>query len=116
VEQVTEYRDEFEAVQARLDGEGIDYELRELVRGKPAGEDLVTLAAEVDADLIVIGLRRRSPVGKLVLGSNAQDILLQRTARSSRSRPSEAAPSYPIRPAGGWDTFASTGIRGKVVP
>jgi nucleotide-binding universal stress UspA family protein len=76
VEQVTEYREEFEAVQQRLDGEGIQYELRELVRGKPAGEDLVTLANEVDADLIVIGLRRRSPVGKLVLGSNAQDILL----------------------------------------
>ena len=29
-----------------------------------------------DADLIVVGLRRRSPVGKLVLGSMSQDILL----------------------------------------
>jgi nucleotide-binding universal stress UspA family protein len=37
---------------------------------------MVEIADEEGADLIVIGLRRRSPVGKLVLGSNAQDILL----------------------------------------
>ncbi len=40
-------------------------------------EDLVRQAAEADAELIVIGLRRRSPVGKLILGSGAQRILLE---------------------------------------
>lgn len=34
------------------------------------------LAAELGADLIIIGARRRSPVGKLFLGSSAQEILL----------------------------------------
>lgn len=76
VEQLATYREEFEALKRELTAAGIDYELRELVRGKPAGEDLVDFATEEGADLIVIGLRRRSPVGKLVLGSNAQDILL----------------------------------------
>jgi nucleotide-binding universal stress UspA family protein len=76
-EQIAAYRDEFAEVEQRLAASGVDHQLRELVRGKPAGEDLVALANEEDADLIVIGLRRRSPVGKLVLGSNAQDILLQ---------------------------------------
>jgi len=33
-------------------------------------------AKEHGAELIVVGLRRRSPVGKLVLGSMSQDILL----------------------------------------
>jgi nucleotide-binding universal stress UspA family protein len=76
-ERYAEYREKFDALKERLKATGVPFELRELVRGKPAGEDLVALANEEGADLIVIGLRRRSPVGKLVLGSNAQDILLQ---------------------------------------
>ena len=50
--------------------------MRQLVRGNEPAEDLITVANETDADLIVIGLRRRTPVGKLILGSNAQRILL----------------------------------------
>nr|MBA2445949.1 universal stress protein [Nocardioidaceae bacterium] len=52
------------------------HEIRQLVRGLDPAEDLINLASELSADLIVIGLRRRSPVGKLILGSNAQRILL----------------------------------------
>jgi nucleotide-binding universal stress UspA family protein len=51
--------------------------LREFVLGRSPSEDLVAFAEEVNAELLVIGIRRRSPVGKLVLGSNAQDILLR---------------------------------------
>jgi nucleotide-binding universal stress UspA family protein len=50
--------------------------VRQLVRGNEPAEDLIAVANETDADLIVIGLRRRTPVGKLILGSNAQRILL----------------------------------------
>jgi nucleotide-binding universal stress UspA family protein len=69
-------REGFEATEARLRREGIDHSVRQLVRDVPAGEDLVAFAREEAADLIVIGIRRRSPVGKLVLGSNAQHVLL----------------------------------------
>lgn len=55
---------------------GVAHDVRQLVRGMDPAEDLVNVAAEVDAELIVIGLRRRSPVGKLILGSNAQRVLL----------------------------------------
>jgi nucleotide-binding universal stress UspA family protein len=63
-------------VKAELSDKGVDHDLRQLVRGMDPAEDLVNVAAEVDAELIVIGLRRRSPVGKLILGSNAQRVLL----------------------------------------
>jgi nucleotide-binding universal stress UspA family protein len=74
------YRDELEGVERRLRQEGVAAEIRELVLGRSPSEDIVALASEADVDLIVIGLRRRSPVGKLVLGSNAQDILLRAEA------------------------------------
>lgn len=70
------YTEALRAVGQRLDSEPIRYEIRELVRGNAPGDDLLSFAREEDVSLIVIGLRRRSPVGKLVLGSNAQDILL----------------------------------------
>ncbi len=46
------------------------------VRGLEAGEDLVELANEYKVDEIVIGVRRRSKVGKLLFGSTAQYVIL----------------------------------------
>jgi nucleotide-binding universal stress UspA family protein len=54
----------------------VDVEVHSLVRGNEPAEDLIQVAGEVGADFIVIGLRRRTPVGKLILGSNAQRVLL----------------------------------------
>ncbi len=63
-------------VRTQLTAAGIQHEVRQLVRGADPADDLVSVAAEVSAEIIIIGLRRRSPVGKLILGSNAQRILL----------------------------------------
>jgi nucleotide-binding universal stress UspA family protein len=62
-------------VEQRLMESGLAFEVRG-VRGADPADDIVTAAAELRADLVVIGLRRRSPVGKLLLGSHAQRILL----------------------------------------
>jgi nucleotide-binding universal stress UspA family protein len=64
------------ALEAKLTESGLEYDVRRLVRGFEPAEDLIGIAEDCDADLIVIGLRRRTPVGKLILGSNAQRILL----------------------------------------
>jgi nucleotide-binding universal stress UspA family protein len=57
-------------------GRSIDLDVRVLSQRHDVAEDLVAVATETEAEVIVIGLRRRSPVGKLLLGSNAQRILL----------------------------------------
>jgi nucleotide-binding universal stress UspA family protein len=63
-------------VRARLDPTGVAYEIVQLVRGHDASEELVDEADRVKASMIVIGLRRRTPTGKLITGSQAQRILL----------------------------------------
>lgn len=67
---------ELNAVRRTLEESGVDFEVRQLVRGFEPAEDLLSIAEANAAELVVIGLRRRSPVGKLILGSNAQRVLL----------------------------------------
>ncbi|MGV3759781.1 MAG: universal stress protein [Actinomycetota bacterium] len=74
--EVIAYREALREVEGRLQAEGVDHQVVELVRGNTPAEDLLEVADEHGAELIVIGVRRRSPVGKLILGSNAQDVLL----------------------------------------
>lgn len=42
-----------------------------------AGEDLIRFANDQQVDEIVIGLRKRSQLGKLLFGSNSRHILLE---------------------------------------
>lgn len=59
-----------------LEGKGLACQTHLLIRGLEAGEDLVQFAAEHDAGEIVMGIRRRSKVGKLLFGSTAQYVIL----------------------------------------
>jgi len=48
-----------------------------LIRGMAPGEDLVEFAKEANVDEIIVGVKRRSKVGKLLMGSTAQFVILQ---------------------------------------
>ncbi len=63
-------------VRALLDDTGVPHEIRQQPSGHEPADQVVDIADEVGAELIVIGMRRRSAVGKLLLGSTAQRILL----------------------------------------
>lgn len=55
---------------------GVDVEVRQDAHAGDLSDEVVRVAGAVDASVIVIGMRRRSPVGKLLMGSTAQRILL----------------------------------------
>ena len=63
--------------EAKIRKKGIDVEIHHMVRGLSAGEDLVTFGNEIGADLIVIGIEKRSKVSKLMFGSTAQFTILE---------------------------------------
>jgi nucleotide-binding universal stress UspA family protein len=63
-------------VNRALTDEDVPSEPHFLVRGLSPGEDLVQFAKENGVDEMIIGVRRRSKVGKLVFGSTAQYVIL----------------------------------------
>jgi nucleotide-binding universal stress UspA family protein len=55
---------------------GVEFELTQPV-GVDTAEELLKAMDRDDAELLVIGIRHRSPVGKLLLGSVSQQVLLE---------------------------------------
>jgi nucleotide-binding universal stress UspA family protein len=65
-----------ERVQALLAASGVDAEFKQFVRGNNAVAEIEALVEALQVRLLVIGLRKRTAVGKLIMGSVAQEILL----------------------------------------
>lgn len=64
-----------EEIKGRLASEGVEHCTHEYVRGNTPAQDIMQAVDDHDADMIVIGIRKRSTTGKILLGSNALDIL-----------------------------------------
>jgi nucleotide-binding universal stress UspA family protein len=67
---------DLDAIRAQLSDAGIDHEVLQPTNGLSAADEMLLAAAAHQASRIVIGIRRRSPVGKLFTGSTAQQVLL----------------------------------------
>ncbi len=68
---------------------GVEFSIRQQVRGREAAEEIVEVLHETNAELCVIGLRRRSAVGKMLLGSNAHRVLMEAPCQVLAVKPSD---------------------------
>jgi nucleotide-binding universal stress UspA family protein len=67
---------DLEWVRTTAEEAGVEVTIRQELRGRDAADELLDVLEEVDASLCVIGIRKRSAVGKMLLGSNANQILM----------------------------------------
>ena len=67
---------DFERVQEILANTGLKAEIKQYVRGKNAVEEIEAMVESLQVSMLVIGLRKRTAVGKLIMGSVAQELLL----------------------------------------
>ena len=65
-----------QSAEEELKKEQIPCETHLLVRGMSPEDDLLTYAEEEGVDELVIGIRKRSKMGKLLFGSTAQYLIL----------------------------------------
>ncbi len=70
------YVEVLEGISERLDAAGIEHATHDYIKGQAPAEDIIECAESTGAELIVIGLRSRTKTGKFLLGSVAQDVLL----------------------------------------
>ena len=68
--------DQLQAVRDRAEAAGVSYEVVHSIVGREPADHVVEVADKAHASLLVIGLRRRTSVGKFLLGSSASMILM----------------------------------------
>ncbi len=80
------------AAEENLNQGGITCKTHLLIRGLSPGEDIVKFAKDNNIDQIIIGVERRSKVGKFVMGSMAQYVILKAPCPVLTVKSSEIVP------------------------
>lgn len=68
--------EDLDVVRRTLEDSGVPFHLEQHVAGKGGADDVLELADRLRPSIIVIGIRHRTPTGKMITGSDAQRILL----------------------------------------
>ncbi len=76
-ENIVKAESKLEKIKMSFKADDIPCETQTSVSFQSPGEDLVRFAKDNDVDEIIIGVKRKSKVGKLVFGSTAQHIILE---------------------------------------
>lgn len=74
--QINEAKKGLEYAQSVLGSGSVSCETDLLIRGMGTGEDLVQFAKDKNVELVIIGIVKKSKVGKILFGSTAQYLIL----------------------------------------
>lgn len=70
---VTDHR----PLQERLEETGLAFELRTVPKRDDPADDILDAVEHDDVDLVVLGIRKRTPIGKILLGSTSQRVAIE---------------------------------------
>ncbi|MCX5837101.1 MAG: universal stress protein [Deltaproteobacteria bacterium] len=76
-EDIRKAEHELDYVKAIFERDNIPCEVHLLIRGLSPGEDIVNFAKEKHIDEIILGVEKKSKVGKFIFGSTAQYVILE---------------------------------------
>lgn len=86
--QVTDER----PIQVRLEESGVPFEIRIVDRRHDPADDILDVVELDQVDLVVLGMRRRTPIGKILLGSTAQRVVMESPSPVVLVKPSGFVP------------------------
>ena len=70
---------DLDVMRSQLSDLGLEHEVVQPTNGLSAAEEILATASAEQATLVVIGVRKRTALGKMIAGSTAQAVLLDAT-------------------------------------
>lgn len=84
--------DHLKTLETQMATMGVEHEVRQ-VMGADIADEILDVVRQVNAQLLIVGLRHRTPVGKLFLGSVAQRLILDSSCAVLGVKPDDGADS-----------------------
>src|SRR5690606_11042486 len=64
-------------LQERLEETGLGFELRTIPKRDDPADDILDAVEHDDVDFVILGIRKRTPIGKILLGSTSQRVAIE---------------------------------------